>query len=87
MIIIENMYPLTQINETELNENWFFLSQFNEKKTKYGYSLRYTRKGFGLHVSVTLKGGHRMFDCPIGKSKNIAKVLSDIHDPLCQRKW
>ena len=32
-------------------------------------------------------GGHEIFDHQTGGHKNIAKILSEVHDPPFQRKW
>ena len=35
---------------------------------------------------VALEGGHKIFDHQMGGHKNIAEVLSEIHDPLIPKK-
>ena len=69
---------------TNFNENLF-----NEIAHKM-HIFRATRIGgymFLQHCSPGGGGVHKIFDHQIGGHKNIAEVLSEIHDPLFQRKW
>ena len=47
-----------------------------------------TRIGVTCFNIVAPEGGHKIFDHQMGGGhKNIAEVLSEIHDPTIPRKW
>ena len=59
---------------------------FNEIAPKmHIFALRALRVTCFFHI-VAPKGGHKIFDHQIGGHKNIAEILSKIHDPPIPKK-
>ena len=49
--------------------------------------FRATHIGVTCFFKIVAEGGHEIFDHQIGGHKDISEVLSEIYDPLFQRKW